>query len=182
MEDTIGKVIKRPYDFRKDDPDEFAIPAYDHKGEMQKAYFRAPGTWLTTVSEILAKRHFPYRTPSHLYRHALWKHLKWMRNKDGRLREVVDWMESSINIVKKYEKRRKLGDITAYMDKEIDAQKRAGAYSEARKIAIEQMKMVAESGPSDVWKRKMMKHIRSKHGDLLVMGASLDPAMFEKEE
>lgn len=178
----MGKLLDKPYDFRKDDPDEFAIPAYDHKGEMQKAYFRAPGTWLTTISEILAKRHFPYRTPSHLYRHALWKHLKWMRNKDGRLREVVDWMESSLNITKNQERRRKLGDITAYMDKEIDALTRAGAFGDARKMVLEQMKMVADSGPSDTWKRKMMKHIRHKHADLLVKGASLDPGQFEKEE
>ncbi len=91
-------------------------------------------------------------------------------------------MESSINITKNQERRRKVGDITAYMDKEIDALTRAGAYGKARELVIEQMNMVAESGPSDVWKRKMMKHIRSKHADLLVKGASLDPGQFEKEE
>jgi len=30
MEDDIAKLL--PYDFRKDDPEEFAIPAKDHRG------------------------------------------------------------------------------------------------------------------------------------------------------
>ena len=68
--------------------------------------------------------------------------------------------------------RRKLGDITAYIDKEIDTLQRAGAHSNARKLVLEQMNMIAESGPSDTWKRKMMMHIRNKHADLLAMGFS----------
>ena len=178
MEDVaIGKI----YDFRKD-PEEFSIPAHDHKGELRRAYFRAPGTWLTAVSEILAKRYFPYRTPSHLYRHALWRHLKWLKDKDGRLKDTVDWLEMFMNIVKNSELRRKHGDMIAYLDREVDALQRAGAHSDARKMVYEEMNLIAESGPSDYWKRKAMRHIRNKHAELLKKGASLDPGKFEKED
>jgi len=169
-------------DFRKIDPDEFAIPERDYKGEASRAMFRAPPTWVTKVSEILAKRMFPYINASHLYRHALWRHLQWMRDRDSRLDEPVSWMEAFMKLTISSEKRRQYGDMIAYLDREIDALKRAGDHLGARRLVFKQMNLVANSGPGDtVWKRKAMVHIRNKHADLLQKGVSLDPDEFEKE-
>ena len=174
--------LAKLYDFRKDDPDEFAIPERDYKGESARALFRAPPSWVTEVSEILAKRMFPYVNASHLYRHALWRHLLWMRDKDSRLAEAISWMEAFMNNTKSSEKRRQYGDMIAYMDREVDALVRAGDHLGARRLVFKQLRLVVSSGAGDTtWKRKATKHITNKHAELLRGGASLDPEEFEKE-
>jgi len=78
----------------------------------------------------------------------------------------MSWQELWIETIEQSEKRRQHGDMVAYLDKEVDALKRAGDHLGARRLVFKQVNLVADSGPGDtVWKRKAMLHIRNKHGE-----------------
>ncbi len=145
------------------------LPVRD-KDPSVKIEFRFMRGIKSEVERILKERIFNFRTPSDFYRRAVWNQLQCLKEMNPEMKKRMSWMESSMKIVQNSETRRKLGDITAYMDKEIDALQRAGAHSDARKLVLEQMNLIADSGPSDTWKRKMMKHIRRKHAELLAQG------------
>lgn len=169
------------YDFIKSDPEEFQIPAQDNRGHSARADFRAPPDMVGQVKEIVSKRMFPYKTPAHLYRHALWRHLQWLKDKDSRLINRLSWMEAFMAIVQKSERRREHGTMMGYLDREIDALTRAGLRDEARALAFQAVNVIANGGDDDAWKREGLKQIRRKHFELLQGGVSLDPRDFEKE-
>ena len=169
------------YDFIKSDPEEFSIPVQDNKGHSARGTFRCPPTWMAIVSNIVATRMFPYKDTSHVLRHALWRHLEWLKNKDSRLNRDMSWAEAFMKIVQKSEKRREHGAMVAHLDREIDALKRAGALEDAKNLAFQTVNLIVNSGPDDTWKRKALLHIRTKHRDLLAMGVSLNPEEFERE-
>jgi len=170
------------YSFIKSDPEEFSIPVQDNKGHSARGTFRCPPAWMAEVSNIVATRMFPYKDTSHVLRHALWRHLQWLKNKDDRLKRSVSWMEAAIGIMQKSEKRREHGAMIIHLDREIDALKRAGALEDAKNLAFQTVNLIVNSGPDDTWKRKALKHIRSKHSDLLAMGVSLNPEEFIQED
>jgi len=82
------------------------------------------------------------------------------------------WTELWMEMIELSEKRREYGTMIAYLDREIDALKRAGAVEDAKNLAFQAVNIVVNSGPDDTWKRKAVKHIRLKHADLLAMGFS----------
>ena len=170
------------YSFIKGDPEEFVIPSQDNKGHSARVQFRCPPDWTGKVSHIVATRMFPYKDVSHLLRHALWRHLKWLKGKDSRLIRSLSWIEAMQKICKKSEKRREYGTMIAYLDREIDALKLAGALEDAKNLAFQAINLIANSGSEDTWKRKAIKHIRTKHADLLAMGVSIHPDEFTKED
>ncbi len=70
----------------------------------------------------------------------------------------------------KSERRRELGTGMAYLDREIDALKRAGAIEDAKNLAFKAVSIVVNSGLDDTCKQGALKGIRLKHGDLLAQG------------
>lgn len=166
------------YSFIKSNSDEFVIPVQDNKGHTARGTFRCPPAWMAEVSNIVATRMFPYQDVSHVLRHALWRHLQWLKGKDDRLKRHLSWMEAFMRIVQKSEKRREYGTMVAHLDREIDALKRAGALEDAKNLAFQAVNLIVNSGPDDTWKRKALMHIRTKHADLLAMGVSLNPEEF----
>lgn len=170
------------YSFIKGDPEEFIVPVSDSKGHSVRGNFRCPPGWMAEVSHIVATRMFPYKDVSHVLRHALWRHLNlYLKEKDSRLIRSMAWMGAMQKICKKSEKRREFGAMIAYLDREIDALKAAGALEDAKNLAFQAINLIVNSGSDDTWKRKAIKHIRTKHADLLAMGVSLNPEEFEKE-
>ncbi len=56
--------------------------------KMKQMIFRVPPDWVDHVAKIVESRDFPYKTSSHLLRHALHRHLAWLGKVDkGELRE-----------------------------------------------------------------------------------------------
>ena len=57
-------------------------PTNEHD-RSAKMYFRAPPETERAIRSIVELRRFPYKSASHLIRHALWKHLKWLETKEA---------------------------------------------------------------------------------------------------
>jgi len=82
------------------------------------------------------------------------------------------WTQLWIETIEQSEKRREHGDMVAYLDREIDALKRAGNEVEAHRLVLKLLNLVANSGVDGTWERKALKHIRLKHADVLAQGFS----------
>ena len=124
------------------------------------------------VGRIIKERIFNFRTPSDFYRRAVWNQLQCLKEMNPEMKKRMSWQELWIETIEQSKKQREHGNMVAYLDKEVDALKRAGAHSDARKLVYKEMKLIADSGPSDTWKRKAMRHMRRKHADLLAQGFS----------
>lgn len=145
------------------------LPVRD-KDPSVKIEFRFMRGIKSEVERIIKERIFNFRTASDFYRRAVWNQLLLLKEMNPEMKKRMSWQELWIETIEQSKKQREHGDMVAYMDREVDALKRAGAHSDARKLVYKEMNLIADSGPSDVWKRKMMKHIRRKHTDLLAQG------------
>ncbi len=142
------------------------LPVRD--GTSVKIEFRFMRGIKDEVERIIKEGTFNFRTASDFHRRADWNQLLWLKELSPEMKKRMLWTELWIETIEQSEKRRQYGDMIAYLDKEVDALKRAGDHLGARRLVFKQVNLVADSGPGDtVWKRKAMLHIRNKHGELL---------------
>jgi len=143
------------------------LPVRD-KDPSVKIEFRFMSSIKGEVERIIKEGSFNFRTASDFYRRAAWNQLLLLKEMNPEMKKRMSWQELWIETIEQSEKRRQHGDMVAYLDKEVDALKRAGDHLGARRLVFKQVNLVADSGPGDtVWKRKAMLHIRNKHGELL---------------
>jgi len=138
-----------------------------------KIEFRCMSGIKAQVERIVRERIFNFPTASDFYRRAVWNQLllcKEMTPKLSRYRDGnhMSWMEACVLVMQNSEKRRERQTMVAYLDREVDALKRAGNEADARKLVLTLVNLIADSGPDDTDKRKTLKHIRAKHLDLLI--------------
>ena len=144
------------------------VPLPVRDGTSVKIEFRCMPSIKGEVERIVQERIFNFRTPSAFYRRAAWNQLLLLKEMNPKMEKRMRWTQLWIETIEQSEKRREHGDMMAYLDKEVDALKRAGDTAEARRLVFKEVNLVANSGPGDTtWKRKAMLHIRSKHLDLL---------------
>ena len=124
------------------------------------------------VERTIKERIFNYCTPSDFYRHAVWNQLLWLKEMSPRMKKRVSWQELWIETIEQSKKQREHGVMVAYLDKEVDALKRAGDTVGAKKLVFKLVNLVANSGVDGTWEKETLKHIRLKHADLLAQGFS----------
>jgi len=79
----------------------------------------------------------------------------------------MSWTELWIETIEQSERRREHGTMVAYLDREVDALKRAGDTVGATKLVFKLMNLIADSGSNGTWEKATMRYIRMKHLDLL---------------
>ena len=142
------------------------LPVRDRRPSV-KIEFRCMSGIKAQVESIIKQRIFNFPTASDFYRRAVWNQLLLCKEMTPKMKESMSWMEAFMLVVQNSEKRRERQTMVLYLDREVDALKRAGDVLGARKLVLELVNLIAESEPDDTGKRKMLKHIRAKHLDLL---------------
>ena len=143
------------------------LPVRD-KDPSVKIEFRFMSSIKGEVERIIKEGSFNFRTASDFYRRAAWNQLLLLKELSPKMKKRMRWTQLWIETIEQSEERRQHGDMIAYLDKEVDALKRAGDTAGAKKLVFELVNLVANSGPGDTtWKRKAMLHIRNKHAELL---------------
>ncbi len=142
------------------------LPVRD-KDPSVKIEFRFMSSIKGEVERILREGIFNFRTPSDFYRRAVWNQLLLLKEMNPEMKKRMSWQELWIETIEQSERRREHGTMVAYLDREVDALKRAGNEVEARRLVLRLANLIADSRLDDTWKRETMKHIRRKHLDLL---------------
>jgi len=168
------------YDFKKGDPDEFYAPSHDSRGHGVRLSVTVPGTVSSLITQIVAKRYFPYRSVSHLIGNAVLRHLTWLDGKDRRMNEDVSWITAATEVIKDSEKMQGYYTFIGHFDRHIDSLKASGMLGDARRKALKVVNIIV-AAPRGSWKTEALKHIHMKHGDLLRGGVSINPEEFEEE-
>jgi len=135
-----------------------------------KIEFRFAPNIKDEVERLIKERIFNFRTASDFYRRAVWNQLLLLKELSPKMGKRINLIELCMEVAEQSERRRELGTGIAYLDREIDALKSAGALEEAKNLAFQAMNVVANSGLDDTCKKEAVKLIRLKHADLLAMG------------
>ena len=147
------------------------LPVRD-KDPSVKIEYRCMSLVKDEVERIVKEGTFNFRTASDFHRRADWNQLLFLKEMSPKMKRRMRWTELWMEMIELSEKRREYGTMISYLDREIDALKRAGALEDAKNLAFQAVNIVVNSGPDDTWKRKAIRHIRLKHADLLAMGFS----------
>ena len=142
------------------------LPVRD-KDPSVKIEFRFMSSIKGEVERILREGIFNFRTPSDFYRRAVWNQLLLLKEMNPEMKKRMSWQELWIETIEQSERRREHGTMVAYLDKEVDAPKRAGDTVGARKLVFKLMNLIADYGSNGTREKATMRYIRMKHLDLL---------------
>ena len=65
------------------DPDAFHVPAKDHQGHYEKVTANVMPGYMTELVTILDSRVYPYTSIAEMVRHAIKRHVQWLRELAG---------------------------------------------------------------------------------------------------
>ena len=149
--------------------DDFQLPSRDNKGHDVNISFRCMTQMAGEVSEIIAARAFNYRTAADLHRHALWRHLQWLKEKAPELRERMSWVEAVVAITQAEEDFIEYEAVTDYLARTVDSLKQRGeeGVGEARRLVLQVSNQIIEGDGTTTLKRRYLKLIMKRHLRLL---------------
>ena len=119
------------------------------------------------VERIIQEGTFNFRTASDFYRRAVWNQILLLKELSPKMKKRMRWTQLWIETIEQSKKQREHGDRAAYMDREVDALKRAGDTVNAKKLVLKLVRLIADSGSNGTWERATLRYIRLKHLDLL---------------
>jgi len=147
------------------------LPVRD-KDPSVKIEFRCMSSIKGEVERIIREGIFNFRTASDFYRRAVWNQLQCLKELSPKMEKRMSWTELWIETIEQSKRRREQGTMVAYLDKEVDALKRAGDTVGAKKLVFKLVNLVANSGVDGTWEKETLKYIGMKHADLLAQGFS----------
>ena len=143
------------------------VPLPVRDGTSVKIEYRCMSSIKDEVARVVKGSTFNFRTASDFHRRADWSLLLFLKEMSPEMGKRMSLMELCMETIEQSERRREYGDMIAYLDKEVDALKRAGDTVGAKKLVFKLLNLIIDSGSDGTWERETMKHIRRKHLDLL---------------
>lgn len=142
------------------------LPVRD-KNPSVKIEYRCMSLVKDEVERIVKEGTFNFRTASDFHRRADWNQLLFLKEMSPKMKRRMRWTQLWIETIEQSKKQREHGTRVAYLDREVDALKRAGDTVGATKLVFKLVNLVADSGSDGTWEREALKYIMMKHGDLL---------------
>ena len=153
--------------------DSFIVPASNTKGQSSRQWFRTQPGHDRQLEELLASRQFPYRTKGDILRHALHRHIEWLRTQ----RPVPSVTREVDAILALMRTEYYLQDFKAVFDglsNLVDTMAHDPRdANHARKVVIEVRDRIREM-PEGYWRDRYAKEFNRKYAGLL-QGAKLIP-------
>jgi hypothetical protein len=145
---------------------EFIVPATDgSKRPAEHVHFKMQPGHLREITNIIWSRYFPYKNPSDLLRHAVQRHLAWLRSLGVPMTSTWGQTDAIIELIREQQAQLQFTETLRRLEETTTAMAGLGERSEAKrlvaKIKIEVMKM-----PEGRWKQKWLKELKTKLGYL----------------
>lgn len=164
-------------------PDNFLISATDDKGHGVKVYFRSPPSLLQQIENMLASRCFPYRNKGELIRHALVRHMYYLRSiSSSPIPSVMEQTEIIMEMCRQEDFASSFRQTLAKVAETVNAFMAQGDTGQARKMVLRVQRQINQM-PEGYWRDKYLKQLEINHGDLLKHAprASLSPDKADEE-
>lgn len=151
---------------------EFKVPASDTKGHSTRMWFRCVPSMGRQVEEIVQSRAFPYRVRGDLLRHALHRHMNWLRSV-GPVKTVSGQVDAILEIMREEEMNGDFEVVFTTLEKRIDGYLKAGDEREAARLVLMVSGHIKEM-PDGFWKGRYEGRLKDRFGDMLKKAAKLD--------
>ena len=150
---------------KKVDPLEFVIPASDNQGHSNRFWFRGNPQMAREVELMVTGTDFPYRTKGDLLRHAVHRHLKWLREQ-SRVTSVSQQVDLMINLMRDEELHADFLTVFEMLSTRISQHVSNGSEGEA--IRLVRMAQDHIGGmPDSYWKDRYLRELEVKFGHLV---------------
>ncbi len=143
----------------------FGIPARNSKGKDHTIGVRCWPEFALAVNKIIAKKAFNYRTAADLYRHAIVRHLEWLRGRNPKLKKW--WFVEAIRAIETKAHLAELHTITEYLSREAKVLEKGGEEEQARELVRVVIREISGADVPDGMKRRYLRLIRKRHLRLL---------------
>lgn len=153
--------------------EDFIVPASDTKGHSDRLTFRCKGGHLRKASEFIHTRKFPYKTPSDLFRHALYRHLQWLAFLEPTIKTHLGIMEATVEIARTQQILLQFKNTIEEVRETVEQLESVGMRGQARKLIFDIKKMIDAETSDDVWREKLEEELQTRYGHLLKEGSSL---------
>lgn len=150
--------------FPKSD-DEFVFHATDKRGHHTTMRFALPVDMAQTISQIVEKGYFPYRTKEDVIRDALYHRLRWLEeNKSIQLGGMLQRIRGISEILNQELFASQFQEHISNLDAALG--KLAGDEEAQSRLVNTIMEQVLEM-PAGHWKRKYTSYLKQHYGEFL---------------
>ena len=111
----------------KYDVTEFIIPVSDSKGHSTPIALRCQ-------SRFIRARKYPYKTPSDILRHALYRHIHWLHEQEPECASTLVYLDAAVEIGRRQQMHLEFTKTIEYLKSTIDQLEKADMKGEAKKM------------------------------------------------
>jgi Arc/MetJ-type ribon-helix-helix transcriptional regulator len=148
------------------DPDlDFNPNATDDLGHHEKLQCNVPPQWLGSIAEVVESKKWPYKTRSHVVRHAILRHLKWLEGQQG-VPSNIHQISLIDSLVSEVVRRKEFEETMSRFSEMAHRLLHDGDITEARRIVF-QVKDTIASMQDGYWKSKYQTTFRNTVGHII---------------
>jgi len=96
---------------------EFILPASDERGDSRKLWIRVPPQLAHQAEVIVASKSFPYTFPTDLYRHAVYRHVRWLLGLEETIESYIPQIDAMAEILTRIEMLQKFEETITRTDR-----------------------------------------------------------------
>ena len=160
---------------------EFILPASDERGDSRKLWIRVPPQLAHQADVIIASKRFPYTFPSDLYRHAVYRHVRWLLGLEDEIESYIPQIDAMGVILTKIEMLQKFQETVERTDRVLAGLMGSEAgRKEALKI-LNALRCRALEIEEDYFRDRFVEELNSRYKQLWSAGGpgqeevSIDP-------
>lgn len=118
------------------DLEDFVIPlSHGLDGRSEPIQFRMSPEMASEMDIIVQSRKFPpYETKSHLLRHALYRHMRWLHSLETIPHSIFHQLEAANMLLRMSQMQSNMDQVINSLDKQVNELIAAGHYGEARRL------------------------------------------------
>lgn len=136
---------------------EYHIPATDPKGHSARHWFRTIPAMAREVEQIVQSKAFPYRTKGDLLRHALHRHISWLK-KQKPIKSVTGQVDMILEVMRDEEMHSDFLLVFNKLDERINRHLRNGERKHADDVLYRVLEQIQEM-PDGFWKDRYVEQI-----------------------
>jgi hypothetical protein len=160
-------VVKFTAEQMQYDLEEFLGSGQDDHGNSVRMQFRCPPVVERELEIILSSKRFPYKTPSDIVRHAVYRHLHWLHEMEPEIpRHHLAGLEAINEVMRDTELRAQTEKTFVKLDQMIEERLAAGEHQEALRL-IQNTKQRVIALSDSRWRRIWLERFKQKYARYL---------------
>ncbi len=147
--------------------EDFIIPVSDSKGHSSPLGLRCRSRYIRTMHEVLAAGVFPYKTVSDILRHAIHRHLEWLKEIEPDIPISMTYLDAAVDIARVQQMHLDFLNTIQSVSTTVNQLVEVGMEGEAKKMVRSLIDRMEADPLEDAWRKKFTKELKERFGHLL---------------